>query len=106
LGLSFVLGFVIGPATIAANTVVNKVCAMEMSGKVFAALEFVMYLAFLVAMQMSSFLSDVLHIERLWILITVGAVFMTVGVIGLLKFDPVEKIPSAKGGRIGEGEIL
>ena len=90
LGLSFVLGFVIGPATIASNTVVNKVCAMEMSGKVFAALEFVMYLAFLVAMQISSFLSDSLHIQRLWILVTVGGVFMAVGVVGLFKFNFAE----------------
>ena len=82
LGLSFVLGFVVGPAMIASNTVVNKVCAMEMSGKVFAALEFVMYLAFLVAMQISSFLSE--HIERLWILIAVGGIFMVVGLVGLL----------------------
>ncbi len=62
LGLSFVLGFVIGPAMIAPNTVINKVCDMEMSGKVFAAMEFVMYLAFLLAMLVSSFLSE--HIER------------------------------------------
>ena len=58
LGLSFVLGFVIGPATVASNTVINKVYNMGMSGKVFAALEFVMYLAFWAAMQMSSFLSQ------------------------------------------------
>ena len=67
---------------IASNTVINKVCNMEMSGKVFAALEFVMYLAFLVAMQMSSFLSE--YIERLWILIAVGGIFMVVGLVGLL----------------------
>ncbi|MFI5205372.1 MAG: MFS transporter [Candidatus Paceibacterales bacterium] len=84
LGLSFVLGFVIGPAVIASNTVVNKVCAMEMSGKVFAALEFVMYLAFLLAMMISSFLTEV-HIESLWILIVVGGIFMVVGLVGLLK---------------------
>ena len=83
LGLSFVLGFVIGPAVIAANTVVNKVCAMEMSGKVFAALEFIMYLAFLLAMLTSSFLSE--HIDRVWILIVVGGIFMVVGLAGLLK---------------------
>ena len=83
LGLSLVLGFVIGPAVIASNTVVNKVCAMEMSGKVFAALEFVMYLAFLLAMMVSSFLSE--HIERFWILIAVGGIFMAVGLVGLLK---------------------
>jgi len=83
LGLSLVLGFVIGPAVIAANTVVNKVCDMEMSGKVFAALEFVMYLAFLLAMMASSFLSE--HIARVWILAAVGGLFMVVGAAGLLK---------------------
>jgi MFS family permease len=95
LGLAFVLGFVIGPATIASNTVVNKVCAMEMSGKVFAALEFVMYLAFLVAMQLSSFLSDFLHIKQFWILITVGGIFMVVGLAGLMS----AKNGSAFGGK-------
>jgi MFS family permease len=84
LGLSLILGFVVGPVVIATNTVVNKVCAMEMSGKVFAALEFVMYLAFLLAMLLSSFLSE--YIARLWILITVGGIFMLVGIIGLFRF--------------------
>ena len=83
LGLSFVLGLVIGPATVASNTVINKVCNMEMSGKVFAALEVVMCLAFWVAMQMSSFLSK--YIESLWILIAAGGIFMVVGLVGLLK---------------------
>ena len=83
LGLAFVLGFVIGPATVASNTVINKVCNMEMSGKVFAALEVVMCLAFWVAMQMSSFLSK--YIESLWILIAAGGIFMVVGLVGLLK---------------------
>ncbi len=88
LGLSFVLGFVVGPVVIASNTVVNKVCTMEMSGKVFAALEFVMHLAFLAAMLMSAFLTE--YIERLWILVAVGGIFITVGLIGLLKFNPKE----------------
>jgi DHA3 family macrolide efflux protein-like MFS transporter len=84
LGLSLVLGFVVGPVMIASNTVINTVCAMEMSGKVFAALEFVMYLAFLTAMMISSFLSE--HIGRLWILVAVGGIFMAVGLAGLVKF--------------------
>jgi len=88
LGLSFVLGYVIGPVVIASNTVVNKVCAMEMSGKVFAALEFVMYLAFLLAMMISSFLSE--HIAGLWILVAVGGIFMVVGLLGIFKFKFVE----------------
>jgi len=85
LGLSFVLGFVVGPVMVAPNTVINKICAKEMSGKIFAAMEFVVYLAFLIAMMISSFLSQ--HIERVWILIAVGGIFMVVGLVGLLKGD-------------------
>jgi MFS transporter, DHA3 family, macrolide efflux protein len=83
LGLSLLLGFAVGPAVIAGNTVVNQVCDMEMSGKVFAALEVVMCLAFWVAMQISSFLS--MYIESLWILIAAGGIFMVIGLAGLLK---------------------
>jgi len=61
---------------------------MEMSGKVFAAMEFVVYLAFLLAMMTSSFLSE--HIDRLWILVGVGGIFIIVGLIGLFKFNPVQ----------------
>ncbi|MBI3602064.1 MAG: MFS transporter [Candidatus Omnitrophica bacterium] len=85
IALSFVLGFVIGPVVIASNTVVQQASSMEMSGKVFAALEFVMHLAFLVAMLFSSFLAD--HIARVWILIGVGGIFLGVGVIGLMKWE-------------------
>ena len=88
LGLSFVLGLVVGPVLVAPNTVINKLCAMEMSGKVFAALEFVTYLAFLLAMMASSFLSE--HIDRLWILVGVGGIFMLIGVVGLIRFKSVE----------------
>jgi DHA3 family macrolide efflux protein-like MFS transporter len=84
LGLSFILGVMIGPVMVAPNTVINKICAMEMSGKVFAALEFVVYLAFLLAMMISSFLS--IHIDRFWILVTVGGIFILVGLVGLFKF--------------------
>jgi MFS family permease len=83
LGVSFMLGLVIGPAAVASTTVINKVCNMEMSGKVFAALEVVMFLAFCTAMQMSAFLSK--YIESLWILIAAGGIFMLVGLFGLLK---------------------
>jgi len=85
LSLAMVLGFVLAPVTIAPYTVINKMCAREMSGKVFAALEFVVYSAFLLAMMISSFLSE--HIERLWILMAVGCIFMVVGLIGLF-FEP------------------
>lgn len=83
MGLSFVLGFVIGPMVIAANTVVHEVVSKEMSGKVFAALEFVMHLAFLLAMLLSAFLAE--HMARVWILVSVGGIFLGVGVAGLLR---------------------
>lgn len=85
--LSFILGVVVGPVMVAPNTVINKLCAMEMSGKVFAAMEFVVYLAFLLAMMTSSFLSE--HIDRLWILVGVGGIFMLVGVVGLIKYKAI-----------------
>jgi len=88
LGLSFVLGLVVGPVMVAPNTVINKLCAMEMSGKVFAAMNFVVYLAFLLAMMISSFLS--IHIDRLWILVGVGGIFMMVGLVGLLRSNKGE----------------
>ncbi len=88
LGLAFVLGFVVGPVVIASNTLINKICNMEMSGKVFAAMEFVTHLAFLLAMLPSSFLAD--RIERVWILVAVGGIFMVVGLIGLLRFKNIE----------------
>ena len=81
--LSFGLGFVISPVVIASNTVIHTVCAAQMSGKVFAALEFVMHLAFLSAMLLSSYGAE--HFSRTWILIIVGVMFMGVGLIGLNK---------------------
>ena len=88
LGLSFVLGLIVGPVMVAPNTVINRLCAMEMSGKVFAAMEFVVYLAFLLAMMISSFLSE--YIQSLWILIAVGGIFMVVGLVGIFKSKSVE----------------
>ncbi len=82
-GLAFVLGFVVGPVVIASNTVVHTVCKAHMSGKVFAALEFVMHLAFLAAMLASSYAAE--FISRQWILMAVGAIFLSVGIIGVLK---------------------
>jgi MFS transporter, DHA3 family, macrolide efflux protein len=82
--LSFILGFVVGPVVIASNTVVHEVCNQQMSGKVFAALEFVMHFAFLAAMLSSSYMAE--HIARVWILSGVGVIFLLVGIVGLIKY--------------------
>jgi len=75
-GVAFLLGFVVGPVVIASTTVIQEVCASEMSGKAFSALDFVMHFAFLAAMWASSFLAE--HIARVWILIAVGVIFIGV----------------------------
>ena len=80
MGLALVVGFVIGPVVIASNTVVHEVCASTMSGKVFSALEFVMHLAFLLAMLASAYAAE--YISRVWILMAVGVIFLGVGVFG------------------------
>jgi MFS family permease len=83
VALVFILGLVSGPVVIASNTVLHQVCDSQMSGKVFAALEFVMHLAFLVAMLATSLIAETC--PRVWILITVGVIFTLIGFIGLIK---------------------
>jgi MFS family permease len=80
--LAIVLGFVVGPIVIAANTVVHKVATTEMQGKVFSAMEFAIHFAFLVTMLISSKLSE--YIPHAWILMAVGVVFCGVGGWGMI----------------------
>ena len=82
--LSFLLGLVVGPIVIAANTVIHEVASEKMRGKVFSFLEIVMHLGFLLAMLASSFLAE--HIEKFWILMAVGGLFSFVGLGGLLTY--------------------
>ncbi len=91
--LAALLGFVVGPIVIAANTVVHLVCSREMQGKIFSALEFVIHLGFLITMLISSKISEV--VGSFWILITVSIVFGLVGVWGLVRYKQ-------KNLRIGE----
>ena len=79
--LAVVLGMVVGPIVIAANTVVHKVATTAMQGKVFSAMEFAIHLAFLVMMFASSKLAE--YVPHAWILMGVGVVFCGVGVWGL-----------------------
>ncbi len=82
--LAFVLGIILGPIFIAANTIVHFVSDEKMRGKVFSALEVVSHFAFLLAMLLSSFLSEFVH--RLWILVGVGVIFSLVGGIGFVRY--------------------
>lgn len=80
--LALILGMVIGPIFIAANTIVHFVSDEQMRGKVFSAMEIVIHFAFLVAMLVSSIISE--HVPRSLILIAVGLIFAGVGMLGLL----------------------
>lgn len=91
-----ILGLVIGPIFIASNTVVHLVSDEKMRGKVFSALEIVIHFAFLVAMLVSSFLSE--YIARLWILVGVGVIFMVVGIAGLIRYRNGHDLAGAKLG--------
>ncbi|MCR4336193.1 MAG: MFS transporter, partial [Candidatus Omnitrophica bacterium] len=80
--LAGMMGLVIGPIFIAANTIAQVVSEEHMRGKVFSALEIVIHFAFLISMLASSLMSK--YIDEKWILITVAGIFTIVGVVGFL----------------------
>jgi MFS family permease len=82
--LAGLLGFVVGPIVIAANTVVHTFSLKEMQGKVFSAMEFAIHFGFLVTMLVSSKLSE--FIGAFWILAGVGVIFCGVGLFGMVSF--------------------
>ncbi|HLF19082.1 MAG TPA: MFS transporter [Candidatus Omnitrophota bacterium] len=79
--LAYLLGAIIGPIFVAANTIVHVVSEDAMRGKVFSALEIITHLAFLATMLLTSWLSH--FIQELWILVGAGLIFMLVGLIGM-----------------------
>lgn len=96
--LVFLLGFIIGPIFIAANTIIHMVSKEDMRGRVFSALEVVMHLGFLIAMFLSAYASDKLKVPNAYILIFVGCFFAFVGVLGLIKYR--KNLLSDKGAMI------
>jgi MFS family permease len=82
--LALMLGLVVGPVFIAANTITLMVADEHMRGKVFSALEMIIHFAFLVAMLASSLLSEI--VGRGWILVGAGGLFAGIGVFGLIKY--------------------
>ena len=89
--LAFVLGLVVGPIMIAANTMAHQVSDEKMRGKVFSSFEAVMHFAFLVSMMVSSVLAE--YIDRIWILVGIGIIFSAVGLIGLFRYNKVKEQP-------------
>jgi len=87
--LTLGLGMVIGPVFIAANTIIHEVADEQMQGKVFSSLEIVIHLAFMIAMLISSWLSE--FIAPAMILSTVAGVFGVVGLLGLWRCGHLER---------------
>ncbi len=80
--LSIALGIIIAPIMIASNTVIHSGSDNQMMGKVFASLEIVMHLGFLLFMFVSSFLAQ--WIPEVYILITVGCILSVMGAVNLI----------------------
>ncbi|MFA5059516.1 MAG: MFS transporter [Candidatus Omnitrophota bacterium] len=91
IALAFILGLVVGPIVIAANTIVHQVGDAKMLGKVFSSLEIVMHLAFLLTMLLSAAASE--YIDAFWILVASGSVFVMIGFVGILRHRENQKIP-------------
>jgi MFS family permease len=80
--LSLLLGLVISPIMIASNTIIHNTNANHMMGKIFSSLEIVIHLGFVSFMFLSSILAEKLSHEV--ILITVGCIIASLGVINLI----------------------
>ena len=89
-GLAVLLGMIIGPIFIAANTVVHFVTDETMRGKIFSTLEMVIHFAFLATMLLSSFFAKAVPPEK--ILIGVGAIFAVVGIAGFIVYSQVKPL--------------
>jgi MFS family permease len=97
MGLAVLLGIIVGPVFIASNTVVHLVSDDSMRGKVFSALEVVIHFAFLVAMFISSWLSQ--YVSPGSILKTVGMLIFFIGILGLVRTRSGLKVfPEAQAG--------
>jgi MFS family permease len=86
--LALGLGIAIGPIFIASNTIVHQAASEQMYGKVFSSLEVVIHFAFLVAMLISSWLSEI--VSSAAILTSVAVIFAVIGVWGLIRFRLIE----------------
>ena len=80
--LSFLLGLLVSPITIASNTIIHNASDNEMRGKIFSSLEIVMHLGFLLFMFISSILAE--RFSHVLILIIVGCIFSLLGIFNLI----------------------
>jgi len=82
MSLAMVLGMVIGPIFVASYSMVHIFCDNHMRGKIFSSLEIIIHFAFLMAMMISSWMTQ--FITEGSVLIGAGVIVMVIGLIGFL----------------------
>ncbi|MBI5144375.1 MAG: MFS transporter [Candidatus Omnitrophica bacterium] len=78
--LAFLLGLVVSPIMVAANTLVHEVMPGEVRGRTFSSLEVIIHLPFLAFMFLTGILDR--FIDKAWILIGCGLIFFGFGIAG------------------------
>ena len=73
------LGFFISPVYVTANTIIHETIESRLGGRVFSSIGIIINIGFLLFMFISSFLAE--HIDRFYILIFCGTVFLLFGMI-------------------------
>ncbi len=80
--LAGLMGMAASPIMISVNTMTHETMPEEARGRTFSSLEAVIHLAFLVFMFLAAYAAK--YIERFWILIVVGIIFVLCGFIGIV----------------------
>ncbi len=78
--LAGMLGMAVSPIMASTNTLTHETIPEAARGRTFSSLEAVIHLAFLIFMFLAAYIAR--YVDRLWILIIVGAVFSICGIVG------------------------
>jgi len=78
---AWLIGMAASPIMVSVNTMTHETMPEEARGRTFSSLEAIIHLAFLVFMFVAAYAAK--YIERFWILIAVGFIFVLCGFIGI-----------------------
>lgn len=81
--LAGLVGIAVSPIVVTTNTLTHEFIPEEVRGRIFSSLEAVIHLAFLVFMFIAAYAAK--FIDRFWILIAVGAVYLACGLAAVFK---------------------
>jgi MFS family permease len=80
--LSALMGMAASPIMVSVNTMTHETMPEEARGRTFSSLEAVIHLAFLIFMFLAAYAAK--YVERFWILMAVGVLFVFCGFIGVI----------------------